>query len=227
MRTRTMLFALGAAALTLTGCTAPQPPAPTASEMTVDVSRASSESVCGASEVETSDTLTAAPTNQWDLVGTVAVTAENSGGGPFVVREGGERYCYAHTASGALAAAVGYVALASTGDAELLTGLIPKVVAPGEGRDAALAAPDALANRSLGSPRVVGFAVDEYSTDAATIDVVWSDAAQGDALVSSPTSLQWVEGDWKVVLDTQGQSVLPAALIDSLDGYIPWSDTRR
>lgn len=227
MRTRTTLFALCLTTLTITGCTALQPPEPTASDVTVDVSRAAGESVCGVTEVETSNSLTAAPTNQWDVVGTVSVTAENSGGGPFVVGDGGERYCYAHTASGALAAAVGFVALASSGDVELLTRLIPKIVAPGAGREAALADPGALADRSLGSPRVVGFAVDEYSADAATIDVVWSDAAQGDALVSAPTSLQWVEGDWKVVLDGRGVPVLPTALVDSLDGYIPWSDDPR
>ncbi|WP_285026059.1 hypothetical protein [Plantibacter sp. ME-Dv--P-122b] len=147
-------------------------------------------------------------------------------GGPFVVRDG-ERYCFAHTAYGALAAAVNYTAFASETDPEVLAGLIPVFVAPGPGRDAAVAAPTTLANGALGSPQVAGFAIDAYDVDAATVDLVWVDADQGGALVSSPVSVQWVEGDWKVVLDDRAQSPLPAAVIDSMDGYLPWSGDSR
>jgi hypothetical protein len=225
MRGRTTMLTIGVLALALTGCTAPLPPAPDATQA-VDETVTSSDSVCGMQTVETTNRLTAAPTNQWELVGDIAVTAENSNGGPFVVRAG-ERFCFARTAYGALAAAVNYTAFASEIDPEVLAGLVPMLVAPGPGRDAALATPTALPNGALGSPQVAGFAIDAYDTDAAIIDLVWVDADQGGALISSPVSLQWVEGDWKVVLDDRAQSPLPAAVIDSLDGYLPWSDDSR
>jgi len=42
-------------------------------------------------------------------------------------------------------------------------------------------------------------------------------------LVSAPTSLQWIEGDWKIVLNDRAQPPSPSIVIDDLEGYIPWS----
>lgn len=223
MRTRTTLFIFGITALTLTGCTGTASPAPVQPTTVEDRSSSAAESVCGASAAEAENTLTTAPTNQWELVGAIAVTAENSDSGPFVVKENGERYCFARTAYGALGAAVGYAALMSTSDGDLLSRLIPLAIAPGVGRDAALTSPGDLANPALIAPQVVAFAIDEYDADSALVDIVWRDAAQGDALVSTPTSLQWIEGDWKIVLNDRAQPPSPSAVIDDLEGYIPWS----
>lgn len=223
MRIRTTLFIFGITALTFTGCSGTASPAPGQPTTVEDRPSSAAASVCGASAAEAENTLTTAPTNRWELVGAIAATAENSDSGPFVVKENGERYCFARTAYGALGAAVGYTALVSTSDRELLSRLIPLVIAPGVGRDAALTSPGDLANPALGAPQVVAFAIDEYDADFALVDIVWRDAAQGDALVSAPTSLQWIEGDWKIVLNDRAQPPSPSIVIDDLEGHIPWS----
>lgn len=177
-------------------------------------------SICGLRGLDVENKLTAAPSNSWLLVGTVAAPNDPTGFGPGI-QAGGSRSCYSHTAEGALFAAVNYIAIGS--DSRNLSKL-SDLLAPGKGKDAAVAA----AAKSSVAPsdvrlQVAGFKVNSYSPDEAVVDVAWTVTSQGGALVSYPTVLDWVDGDWKIVLSDDGQPPFASSPLTNLGGYIPWS----
>lgn len=177
-------------------------------------------SVCGLPGFNTTNTLTEAPKNKWELVGTVAAPADPKGAGPGVSSDG-FLSCYSHTAEGALFATVNWFALSS--DARNLSKL-PDLVEPGQGRDAAIAAaaasPSPPASTRL---QVSGFKVNAYDSREAIIDVAWSVTSKGGALVSLPTVLHWVDGDWKIVLTNEGKFPYTSSPLTNLGGYTPWA----
>ena len=191
-------------------------PAPTTS-MSADPGSAD-PSVCGLEGFEETNSLTTAPGNEWELVGTVAAPTDAKGTGPGTIDDG-FRSCYAHTAEGALFAAVNYVALAS--DSRNVPRL-PELVEPGPGRDAALAAGGSGGSSST-RLQVAGFQINSYSAEEAVVDIAWNVTSSGSALVSMPVVLHWVDGDWKIVLDDNGQPPFAASPLENLGGYIPWA----
>lgn len=196
------------------GKTPPPTAAPTASAPTV---AGADKSVCGLSGFETESSLTSAPEVDWELVGTVAAPTNLEGSGPGVA-DGTFRSCYAHTAEGALFAAVGYGAVSSDArNAER----IYELLAAGPVRDELEANPS---TDGPGSDRlqVAGFKINSYSSDEAVVDVAWAVTTQGGSLVSVPTVLKWEDGDWKVVINENGAPFPPSPL-QNLGGYIPWS----
>lgn len=176
-------------------------------------------SVCGLEGFETESSLEAAPETTWELVGTVAAPTASETTGPGVIDDG-FRSCYAHTAEGALYAAVNYFALAS--DTRNIPRL-PELVEQGPGRDAALEQATESPAPTSTRLQVAGFAVNSYDGQEAVIDVVWQVTSQNDALVSSPTVLHWADGDWKLVLTKEGTPPFASSEIENLGGYIPWS----
>ena len=188
---------------------------------TSDSVPASAKSTCGLKGYETTSSLTAAPKAKWDLVGTIAAPSDPKGTGPGVTSSDGVRSCYSHTAEGALYAIVNYYAQAT--DARLLPH-IADLVAPGEGKDAALkkAAGDS-ADASTTRLQVAGFKVNNYSTSEATIDVVWTVTSEDNTLVSMPMVMKWVDGDWKVEVTASGDFPFTASAVQSLGGYTPWA----
>lgn len=204
----------------VTSLTAPHDPVtkPTSSP-SVPVASGDEKSVCGLPGFETESSLKAAPDAKWELVGTVATPTDPKGAGPGAVSDG-FRTCFSHTAEGALFAAINYVALAS--DSRNIP-RIPDLIAPGKGKDAALAQATASPAASATRLQVAGFKVNSYSSSEATVDVVWSVTSQGNALVSFPTVLKWTGGDWKIVLNDDGQPPFAPTQLQSLGGYIPWA----
>lgn len=185
-------------------------PAPTSSA-TADAE----PSVCGLDGFEETSSLDAAPDNKWELVGTVAAPADPAVG-PGEVQDGLPS-CYAHTAEGALFAAVNFIAAGT--DATLGPKLIA-LVAPGPGRDA-LEADSSSGGTSNLRAQVAGFKVSSYSADSATIDVAMNYSTG--QLVSIPLKLQWAEGDWKIEMTSEGELPLAPAQLQNLGGYTPWS----
>ena len=197
----------------------PPSTAPTTASTPKATASGTEKSVCGLTGFESKNTLTSAPANKWQLVGTVAAPNDRKGAGPGTVSDG-FRSCYAHTAEGALFAAVTYVALAS--DARNISRL-PSLLAPGKGKDAAIAAATGTPSPTSTRLQVAGFKVDSYNSHEAQIDVAWSVTSSGGALVSFPTVLEWVDGDWKIVLASDGQPPFASSALQDLGGYIPWS----
>ena len=196
--------------------------APTASPLppTTAVPVDSEPSVCGLKGYETTAALTNAPDTTWTLVGTTAAPTDPKGSGPGVTDASGFRSCYAHTAEGALYAAVNFLALGTDSTMyEELTSL----VAPGPGRDALKAS--LAAGTDSGTPttraQIAGFALNAYDEKSATVDLAvnYSDGQ----MVSLPIKLTWSEGDWKVVVAADGSMPIAASALESLGGYTPWS----
>jgi len=177
------------------------------------------KSVCGLPGFETESNLTAASDTKWELVGTVAAPTDPKVG-PGKIDSDGFRSCYAHTPEGALFAAVNYVALAS--DSRNIPKL-PDLIAPGKGKDAALAQSTDAPTPSTTRLQVAGFKINSYNGSDATVDVVWAVTSQGNALVSFPTVLRWTGGDWKIVLNDDGQPPYGGSQLQSLGGYSPWA----
>jgi hypothetical protein len=177
-------------------------------------------SVCGLEGFETTDTLTQAPSTEWELVGTVAAPTDPEGAGPGA-KDGNFRSCYAHTAEGALFAAVNWFAMSS--DARNLERL-PDLVEPGKGRDAAIAAAaTATAAPSETRLQVAGFKINSYDGREAVVDVAWTVTSGTGEVVSLPTVLHWVDGDWKIVLTDSGEFPYGPSQLSNLGGYQPWS----
>ena len=178
----------------------------------------SDQSVCGLDGFETESSVEEAPEATWELVGTVA--APTTDAGPGEVDGDGFRSCYAHTAEGALLAAIGYFAVGSD---SRLADKLPDLIAEGEGREAALDNAAGGADPSSTRIQLAGFRVNSYSSSDAVIDVVWSVTSSNGQLVSFPTALEWSDGDWKIALTEDGQFPFAAAPVDNLGGYIVWA----
>jgi len=172
-------------------------------------------SACGLEDFEETSSLTAAPNNSWELVGTMAAPSGPEAGPGSV--DDGLRSCFARTAEGALFASVNFVATGT--DANLGPRLID-LVAPGPGRDA-IEGETAAGGTSPLRAQVAGFKVLAYSPGTATIDLVlnYSDGS----LVSVPLKLQWAEGDWKMEMTSSGDLPLAPSQLQNLGGYIPWA----
>jgi hypothetical protein len=203
--------------LVTTLTTSPDPSAQPTSTPSSPIASGNDRSVCGLKGFETKSSLTAAPATKWELVGTVAAPTDPKGAGPGVAA-GALRSCYAHTAEGALFAAVGYIAVGSD------TRNVPRLyelLADGPVRDELKATPSP-GDPSTDRLQVAGFKINSYTANEATIDVAWQITSAGSALVSFPTVLRWEHGDWKVVIDRNGPPFAPTPLT-SLGGYRPWA----
>ena len=180
------------------------------------------KSVCGLPGFETKNTLTKSPTTKWELVGTIAAPTDLYGAGPGVVQDG-FRSCFAHTAEGALYAAINLGAMGT--DSRLVPELAQRFLVPGPGRDAAIARQKSGGDVSTGQnlrAQLAGFKISSYDDREATIDLVFQVSSTGQ-LVSIPTVLQWYRGDWKGVTDENGNTPLKPAQVQNLGGYIPWA----
>ncbi|WP_104135173.1 hypothetical protein [Cryobacterium sp. Y62] len=179
---------------------------------------AADKSVCGLSGLETKSSLTLAPPNEWELVGSVAAPTDPEGAGPGTTA-GQFRTCFAHTAEGALFAAVNAVA-ASTDSRN--SSRMWELLANGPAKDAVKAAGEQTTSSGNTRLQVAGFKVNNYSAAEATIDVAYTITSEGGSLVSYPTVVRWEGGDWKVVVTETGAPIAPGPL-SNLGGYIPWS----
>ena len=190
---------------------------PTSSPSTSTVNEAD-RSTCGLPGFQKSGTLTQAPNSKWELVGTVAAPTDPKGSGPGKVESSGFRSCFAHTPTGAVYAAANIIAMGS--DSSLRHEVSDKLVVPGPGRDAALAAAGSSSETTV-RYHVAGFRLLSYDGSQAKVDIAVN-AATGQ-LVSFVEDLQWSDGDWKVTLDKTGNMPIPPSPLQSLGGYIPWS----
>lgn len=203
----------------IVGITSSRDPGPTPTDTSGLGPSAEDASVCGLEGFETESSLTVAPDNDWELVGTVAAPTDPAVG-PGVVDSDGFRSCFAHTAEGALYAAVNYVA--SSSDPRLQPRLWT-LLESGPVRDQAEAASSsATFEPSASRLQVAGFRVLKYSASTAVIDVAWQVTAPATGLMSQPIEFVWQEGDWRLATTATG---LPysSSTLESLGGYTLWT----
>ncbi len=185
----------------------PSAPATTAAPMA---------SICGLAGYEPTGTLSKAPSATWTLVGTTAAP-KTEASGPGLIEQDGYRHCYAHTPEGALLAGANFLAMSSKPD--LAKRVADGSVAPGPGRDRALAAPSS----SGGGTRIqtMGFRVLSYTGDKASIDLAFR--TSNGAYAAIVWELVWSGGDWKFRLTDSGELVNQPVQLRDLGGYLPWS----
>ncbi len=190
-------------------------PEPTSSEPAAVDGEAS---VCGLDAVETTDTIESAPVAEWVIVGTMAAPQDPTVGAG-QVDDDGFRSCFARTSEGALFAAVNVWAMGT--DSRLGPLITERLVVPGPGQDAALANQGSGGNSSGLSAQVAGFKVLSYDGTNATIDIAFR--LNTGSLASVPQALRWSDGDWKVLLNDDGEPSFQPSALQSLGGYIPWA----
>ena len=176
-------------------------------------------SVCGLRRVQMTGTLASAPDATWALIGTTAAPSIK-GQGPGRVEEDGYRSCYARTPTGALLAAGNLLAMGSQ-PALLGRKMTEESVAPGPGRDAALARPPATGPSSGIRIQIAGFRLLKYDGNNADVDIVLRTSSG--AVGAQVFNLKWVAGDWKVVLAPSGDLPSPMTQIPSVAGYVLWA----
>ncbi len=194
------------------------PPAATAGPSASASASTVSGSACGLEGAEDSGSIAAAPPATWSLVGTTAAPAIE-GVGPGVVDSDGYRSCYARTPTGALLAASNLVAMGS--QPTLQEKVNRGSVAPGPGRDSALAEPPTSAGSTGVRVQIAGFRLLRYSGTSADVDVALR--TSNGAIGGQVFNLVWSDGDWKVRLGDSGELLTPLVQLPDLSGYIPWA----
>lgn len=196
---------------------AASPPASSAPSVSV-----ADPSVCGLKDVQLTGTVPTAPPTTWALVGTTAAPAVD-GAGPGIRKPSGFRACYAHTPVGALLSGTNYLVAASHAPSRRET--IEQMVAPGPGRDRALAGADKASDPPADTRvQIAGFRVVAYNGVQATVDVgLRVTTTSSTSLMSQVVDLVWVGGDWKIRSSDDANFLTPVRLLTDLGGYVPWS----
>jgi hypothetical protein len=161
------------------------------------------------------------PEAGWELVGRVA-TPQSDAIGPGI-REAKRRMCYAHSPTGALFAAVNFLAVAGEQDTndELMKALTAKTAA----RDELLARPDDGTDAEAAKFRIqiAGFRIGPATPDEATVEVAVAFADQAaQAYVGYTLPMRWEDGDWKLVI-TSPDTPFTLQRLESASGFVPWS----
>jgi hypothetical protein len=161
------------------------------------------------------------PEADWELVGTIAApTARVTGPG---IQQGKRRLCFAHSPTGALFAAVNFVATsaAAKGDPAILRELTAKGAARDESIQADARSPGGYA--TAGGVQLAGFRIASSSADEATVDLAFALRDKGYARL--PLSLRWERGDWKIIVPTAEGPFAGLETLATLSGFVPWSGT--
>ena len=161
---------------------------------------------------------TTAPSAGWVLVGSMAAPSSPSTVGPQRTVDG-FRVCFAHSPLGALYAAVNFWA---AGTAFSPASVYEHLAADTPSRGKVVAQSRGNANQldSSGPVQFAGFEFNSYSPSSADLSVVLQGSSG--ALVSVACTMVWQQGDWRYVIPPSGAPA--AGQIQSLDGYVPWSD---
>jgi hypothetical protein len=159
-----------------------------------------------------------APAAGWVLVGSMAAPSRPSTIGPQRTVNG-FRVCFAHSPLGALYAAVNFWA---AGTAFSPATVYEHLAADTPSREKVVAQSQGSANRldSSGPVALAGFEFNAYSPSSADLSVVLQGSSG--ALVSVACTMVWQQDDWRYVIPPSGAPA--AGQIQSLDGYVPWSD---
>jgi hypothetical protein len=163
---------------------------------------------------------------EWKLVGSMAA--------PFDVAVGpgaassGIHTCFAHSATGALYAAVNLIADLSAPDANTLA-IVKARTAKGTGYDAAVALTqgnDPMPGGTGGSPiyQVAGFRYLDYTDNRATLEVIvrLTNGSAAGSVASVPVTMAWQDGDWKRVVQPDG-TIPEGSNLDPSASYVHWS----
>ena len=167
--------------------------------------------------------LTVAPSGiTWQLWQGIALPYSKMAG-PEVI-QGDVARCYAHSPLGALLATVQI-----TSRFVVATDWQPIVyqqILPTAGREIVIKTEEAAAREpNTPSPpgtysQIAGFSFVTYTPQVVAIDLV--ERGENGAMAVGTYTVQWSDGDWKVVVQPNGQFTPPVQQVSSLAGYVMW-----
>ena len=166
---------------------------------------------------------TATPTGvTWNLVQGVAVPT-SAADGPMLHSPAGVGYCYSRTPVGAVLA-VSNLGRATGGAQQAQDDQLKFSTVPGPLADQIAATPAIASspNASAGG-QYAGFRVLSYTPDSASIAVVVGVASHPGVYGVLTASMQWNQGDWRVVVQPGPTVVVTGTTTTSLLDYVPWS----
>lgn len=182
----------------------------------------SSDSICGLEAGDQSVPTVEGPQTQWELVGRLAAPTATDTYGPGLIEDDGFRHCYAQSPVGALYAALNLYSLSSSGDKQLSARVSEELIAPGKGRDVLIREVETAKSADGDvSAQFAGFQFLKVSDREVIVDVALR--ASNGVIASFVTHMVWADGDWKMVVQDNGQPAVAMKTIPSLDGYIKWS----
>jgi hypothetical protein len=154
----------------------------------------------------------------WVLVGSMAVPSSPRTVGPGRSVDG-FRECFAHSPTGALFALVSFWAAGTAfGASDVYAHLAADT--PSRSQAVRFSAGDHSRLSDSGQLQLAAFEFNSYSPSDADISVVLQ-SSDGN-LVTVACTMLWQAGDWRYEIPPSGAPA--AGVIQSLDGYVPWSD---
>jgi len=175
------------------------------------------QGACGTVPYEKSNTLASAPATKW-ITWSATTLASSPTAGPSK-NDDGYRSCYARTPEGALYAIYNDAQYCT--DSMVLPIATEQMTANGPGKQIAVNQAKSASACEPSGQYVQGFKIASYDGTNVTlylaIDVPGqaSEAEVGEQLV-------WQDGDWKVVVDSQGDSPIATNQISSMAGFTKW-----
>lgn len=179
---------------------------------------ATGSSVCGLDEPRIQKPVTKAPAVGWEYDGTIAYPTSPEYG-PGEKAPEGYRYCFQHSADGALIMAANAVVQGSNPK----TGSSWAEYALGDGpyKDQLSEEIGSASGADGTRMKVVGYRILDFTGQAARVDLGINVSSQNEVLfVSAVYELKWQDGDWKLSADVPNP--LDIATIPDVAAYIPW-----
>ncbi|GAA1590803.1 MULTISPECIES: hypothetical protein [Kribbella] len=160
----------------------------------------------------------------WQFEGAMLIPLQVAGG-PAATKANGVRYCFAHSPTGAVLAAM--VLLGQVQNRSVALDVLRERVVPGPGQQRAIAEAKAeMATPSDGTNvQFVGFKVIYYAPDGSQAIIQIASQLGDQGVGALPVTMQWSKGDWRAVLQPDGSfngSVEPD-ILSSLNGYVRFS----
>lgn len=198
----------------------PTSPSPAPTSSIPSASNDPAASVCGIPAGTGTDELTTPPAVTWAFQGTIAYPFSPEFGAGKTATEG-YRYCFQHSAAGAVVMAANSIAQGS--DPKLGDSWAEYVLGPGRYRDQ-LSNEMGTATGAEGTRlKVAGFRVLAYTGMSARVDLGVQVSGQNQSLTMSVVyELVWDDGDWKISADVERP--VDTATIPDLSGYVPWGE---
>lgn len=160
----------------------------------------------------------------WQFDGAMLIPLQVAGG-PAATRPNGVKYCFAHSPTGAVLAAM--VLLGQVQNRSIALDVLKERVVPGPGQVKAIAQAklDMATPPDSTSVQFVGFKVVSYPRDGsqAIIQIASQVADQGVGALL--VTMQWYKGDWRAVLQDDGSfnGTVEPDILSSLNGYVRFS----
>ncbi|HEY3562441.1 MAG TPA: hypothetical protein VGL05_33475 [Kribbella sp.] len=160
----------------------------------------------------------------WQFEGTMLIPLQLAGG-PAATKASGVKYCFAHSPTGAVLAAM--VLLGQVQNRSITLDVLRDRVVPGPGQVKAIAQAKAELQTPADSTNVqfVGFKVVSYPKDGSEAIIQIASQLGDQGVGALLVTMQWSKGDWRAVLQDDGSfnGTVEPDILSSLNGYVRFS----